>query len=133
MAITPDNPNSRRTAGPHGTYQSARSAAQAPGSATRTAAARRAEPRIRGNQVFLFDRSAYMWMAIGFAAILLGFMLMIGGKSPDPHQFLYDEIYSFRRITLAPLLILLGFAIEAYAIMKKPADAVTEADKTTEA
>lgn len=130
MAVTPDNPNPRRS-GPHGSYQPTRSAAQAPGSATRTASARRAEPRIRGNQLFLFDRSNYMWMAIGFAAILLGFILMVGGKSPDPHQFLYDEIYSFRRITLAPLLILAGFAIEAYAIMKIPAS-VVEKEKETE-
>lgn len=119
MATVPNNPNPRQQ-GPHGAYQPTRSAAQAPGSATRTPAARRAEPRIRGNQQFLFDRSNYMWMATGFACILLGFILMVGGKSPDPHQFLYDEIYSFRRITLAPLMILIGFAIEGYAIMKRP-------------
>lgn len=52
--------------------------------------------------------------------ILIGFMLMAGGKSPDPHQFNYDEIYSFRRITLAPIVVMLGFAVEVYAIMKKP-------------
>lgn len=121
MATVPNNQNSRQ-AGAHGSYQPTRSAAQAPGSATRTPAARRAQPRIRGNQLFLFDRSNYMWMLIGFGCILLGFILMVGGKSPDPNQFLYDEIYSFRRITLAPLLILIGFGIEAYAIMKKPAD-----------
>jgi hypothetical protein len=74
----------------------------------------------RGNQAFLFDRSNYMWMIGGVALILIGFMLMSGGKSPDPHQFLYDEIYSFRRITLAPIVVLLGFAVEVYAIMKKP-------------
>jgi hypothetical protein len=77
----------------------------------------------KGNQVFLFDRSNYMWMIGGVALILLGFLLLSGGKSPDPHQFLYDEIYSFRRITLAPIVILLGFAVEVYAIMKKPAEA----------
>lgn len=123
MATVPNNPNPRQT-GPHGAYTSARTGAAVPGSATRTAAARRAEPRIRGNQLFLFDRSNYLWMGIGFICIVIGFLLMIGGKSPDPHQFLYDEIYSFRRITLAPLLILIGFAIEAYAIMKLPADTV---------
>jgi hypothetical protein len=76
----------------------------------------------RGNQTFLFDKSNYMWMIGGVALILLGFVLMSGGKSTDPHQFNYEEIYSFRRITLAPLLILAGFAVEIYAIMKKPAD-----------
>jgi hypothetical protein len=79
----------------------------------------------RSNQFFLFDKSNYMWMIGGVVLILLGFLLMSGGKSPDPHQFNYDEVYSFRRITLAPILILLGFAVEVYAIMKKPAD-ITE-------
>jgi len=74
----------------------------------------------RGNQTFLFDKSNYTWMLGGLALILLGFILMSGGKSTDPHQFNYDEIYSFRRITLAPILILLGFGVEVYAIMKKP-------------
>ena len=75
----------------------------------------------KGNQVFLFDKSNYRWMGIGLACILIGLLLSAGGKSPDPHQFNYDEIYSFRRITLAPILIMIGFAIEVYAIMKKPA------------
>lgn len=75
----------------------------------------------KGNQTFLFDRSNYIWMLAGVAVVLLGFILMGGGKSPNPHEFNYDEIYSFRRITLAPIMILLGFGIEVYAIMKKPA------------
>ncbi len=69
---------------------------------------------------FLFDKENYMWMIGGVALILIGFMLMAGGKSPNPHEFHYEEIYSFRRITLAPIVILLGFAVEVYAIMKKP-------------
>ncbi len=75
----------------------------------------------RGNQTFLFDKSNYTWMIGGIVLILIGFMLMSGGKSPDPHQFNYSEIYSFRRITLVPIVILLGFGLEVYAIMKKPA------------
>jgi hypothetical protein len=73
----------------------------------------------RGNQTFLFDKRNYMWMGIGLVCILIGFALMAGGKSPDPHQFNYKEVYSFRRITLAPIVIMIGFAIEAYAIMMK--------------
>lgn len=61
-----------------------------------------------------------MWMAGGVALIFIGFLLMSGGKSANPHEFHYDEIYSFRRITLAPIIVLLGFGIEVYAIMKKP-------------
>ena len=71
---------------------------------------------------FLFDKENYMWMIGGLALIFIGFLLMSGGKSANPHEFHYDEIYSFRRITLAPIVILLGFAAEAYAIMKKPKD-----------
>lgn len=73
-----------------------------------------------GNQTFLFDKTSYMWMIGGVVLILIGFMLMAGGKSPDPHKFNYDEIYSFRRITLAPIVVMLGFAVEIYAIMRKP-------------
>lgn len=73
----------------------------------------------RGNQTFLFDKKNYTWMGIGLACIILGFILLAGGKSEDPHQFNYDEIYSFRRITLAPIVMLIGFGIEAYAIMMK--------------
>lgn len=76
----------------------------------------------RGNQTFLFDKKNYMWMGIGLACILIGFALLAGGKSPDPHQFNYNEVYSFRRITLAPIVILIGFGIEAYAIMLKRTD-----------
>jgi hypothetical protein len=71
-------------------------------------------------QTFLFDKENYMWMIGGVVLILIGFMLMSGGKSPSPNEFHYDEVYSFRRITLAPIVLLLGFAVEIYAIMKKP-------------
>ena len=76
----------------------------------------------RPEQAFLFDKENYMWMLGGVALILLGFFLMAGGKSANPHEFHYDEIYSIRRITVAPIVLLLGFAIEVYAIMKKPAE-----------
>src|SRR3954469_16318358 len=73
-----------------------------------------------GEPSFLFDKENYTWMIGGILLIFIGFMLMSGGKSADPHAFNYDEIYSFRRITLAPIIVLLGFAVEVYAIMKKP-------------
>lgn len=76
----------------------------------------------KGNQTFLFDKSNYMWMIGGVVVILIGFLLMSGGKSQDPNKFNYEEVYSTTRITIAPLLILIGFAIEIYAIMKKPAN-----------
>jgi len=85
----------------------------------------------RGNQVFLFDKGNYMWMFIGLACVLLGFILMSGGKSADPHVFNAKEVFSPMRITVAPILILIGFGIEAFAIMKKPASMKAEAIDTT--
>lgn len=71
--------------------------------------------------LFAFGRENYKWMLIGLGVIVLGFLLMIGGGSDDPNVF-NEEIFSFRRITLAPLLILAGYVIEIYAIMKRPRD-----------
>jgi len=68
----------------------------------------------------LFDKSNYMWMGIGLLVVIIGFLLMAGGKSEDPNVFLSEELYSFRRITLAPILVLAGFVIEIYAIFKRP-------------
>ena len=67
----------------------------------------------------LFGRENYRWMAIGLVAVALGLILMGGGKSKDPNVFNPKEIYSFTRITLAPILILGGFVIEIFAIFKK--------------
>lgn len=69
----------------------------------------------------LFQKDNYIMMGIGLLLILIGFALMGGGKSTDPNVFAAEELYSFRRITLAPILVLLGFAVEGYAILKKPA------------
>tara|TARA_B100000029_G_C17298811_1_gene859827 strand:- start:399 stop:665 length:267 start_codon:yes stop_codon:yes gene_type:complete len=68
---------------------------------------------------FLFDKQNYVIMIIGLFMIGLGFALMAGGKSDDPNIFIPDEVYSFRRITLAPIVVLLGFLIEIYAIFHK--------------
>ncbi len=90
----------------------------APTPAPRPAASSKASAK--PEQTFLFDKENYMWMIGGIVLILIGFFMMSGGKSPNPNEFHYDEIYSFRRITLAPIIVMLGFGIEAYAIMKKP-------------
>jgi hypothetical protein len=58
-------------------------------------------------------------MAIGLVVMAIGFFLMAGGKSTNPNVFNDNEIYSFRRITLAPILIVAGLLVEIYAIMKK--------------
>ncbi|MDX9772370.1 MAG: DUF3098 domain-containing protein [Bacteroidales bacterium] len=68
---------------------------------------------------FALGRENYKLMAIGFAIIIVGFILMAGGRSDDPKVF-SEDIFSFRRITLAPLIVLGGFIFEIYAIMKRP-------------
>lgn len=70
---------------------------------------------------FAFEWENYKWMLIGLAVIVLGFILMIGGGSDDPNVF-NPAIFNFQRLTLAPLLILAGYVIEIFAIMKRPRD-----------
>ncbi|HAN19215.1 MAG: hypothetical protein A2X13_09565 [Bacteroidetes bacterium GWC2_33_15] len=70
---------------------------------------------------FALGRENYILLTIGFAIIIFGFLLMIGGKAENPNDF-NEKIFSFRRITLAPIIVLLGFVFEIYAIMKKPKD-----------
>ncbi len=69
---------------------------------------------------FALAKENYVLLIIGFVIIVLGFILMIGGKSDDPTVFNEEEIFSFRRITLAPIVVLAGFIFEIWAIMKKP-------------
>ena len=70
---------------------------------------------------FVFGRENYKLLLIGLAFIITGFVLMVGGGSDDPNVFRYD-IFNFRRWTLAPVLILIGYVIEIYAIMKRSKD-----------
>ena len=63
-------------------------------------------------------RRNYIILAVGFAVILLGFILMAGGGSDSPDQFNY-AMFSWRRITLAPILVIAGFVTEIFGIMKR--------------
>ena len=67
---------------------------------------------------FVFGKQNYRMLLIGIGVLVVGYLLMIGGGSDDPNVFT-EEIFSFRRITLAPLLILAGFVVVLLAIMKK--------------
>ena len=71
------------------------------------------------NKTFLFERRNYIFMILGLLIITLGFILMSGGGSDDPN-FFNEGMYNFRRIRLAPTLVLIGFGIEVYAILLKP-------------
>lgn len=79
------------------------------------------EQKAKSANTELFGKENYMWMLIGAAVLALGFFLMAGGKSTDPNVFNKDDVYSTTRITIAPILIIAGFVIEIFAIMKKPA------------
>lgn len=68
---------------------------------------------------FIFEKKNYRFMFIGIGFIILGYLLMSGGGSDDPAIF-NPEIYSWRRIRLAPTLVLIGFAIQVYAILLNP-------------
>ena len=67
----------------------------------------------------LFGNRNYKFMILGLIFIAVGFILMSGGGSDDPNIF-NEEIYNFRRIRLAPMLVVTGFIIEVYAILTKP-------------
>lgn len=69
---------------------------------------------------FLFHKENYKILLIGIAVIALGFILMSGGGSDDPTIFNEKELFSFRRIRLAPTMILIGFGITIYSIFKNP-------------
>ena len=68
----------------------------------------------------LFEKDNLKWMLIGGVVMAIGFLLMAGGRSEDPNVFNQDEIYGFRRITIAPIIILAGLVIEIYAIFRSP-------------
>lgn len=70
------------------------------------------------NPLFPLEKKNYKLLAVGLAIIVIGFILMAGGGSDDPNVF-NEDVYSFRRITLAPIVVLAGFIFEIYAIMKK--------------
>lgn len=74
---------------------------------------------VKKQQLLPLTFENYKLMLIGFVIVVVGFILMAGGGSDDPNVF-NDDMFSFRRITLAPILVLGGFAFEIYAIMKKP-------------
>jgi hypothetical protein len=73
-----------------------------------------------GNSENLFGKENYTWIFAGLIVIAIGIFLMAGGSSSDPNVFDKNEVYSKTRITVAPILILLGLGIEVFAIFRKP-------------
>jgi hypothetical protein len=70
--------------------------------------------------MFAFQKENYKWLIIGLVINVLGFILMIGGGSDDPNKFDAAELFSPVRLTIAPILIIAGYIVMIYAIMKKP-------------
>lgn len=68
----------------------------------------------------LFDKENLLWMLGAAALLILGFVLMAGGRSEDPSVFNPDEVYSTRRITIAPIVILAGLVLLIVAIFRQP-------------
>ena len=69
---------------------------------------------------FVFNKSNYKLFLIGIALVILGFILMVGGGSDDPTKFDPGALFSDVRITLAPLLVIGGYVVVIFAIMKRP-------------
>lgn len=74
--------------------------------------------------MFAFQKENYKWLIIGLIINVLGFVLMIGGGSDNPTKFDANELFSPIRLTLSPILIISGYVVMIYAIMKKPKEKV---------
>jgi hypothetical protein len=78
------------------------------------------QKEIHSSRAPLFEKANMMWMLGGVVVMILGFILMSGGRSDNPNVFEPGEVYSTVRITVAPVLILAGLVIEIFAIFKHP-------------
>ncbi len=76
------------------------------------------EPRTKVAYHDILGKENLKWVGVGTAVLVIGYLLMIGGKSPDPNVYDEKALFSFVRISLAPILICLGFALQMYGIMK---------------
>ena len=71
------------------------------------------------NPNFAFSKENYIWLGIGVALLFVGYILMSGGGTDNPNEFHADQLFSARRITLAPLTVIAGYVTILYAILKK--------------
>jgi len=77
-------------------------------------------PKLQADNTPIFSKANYLLMGIGAVIIIIGMIVMAGGRSADPKVFDYNEVYSKTRITVAPILIIIGILVEVYAIFKNP-------------
>lgn len=85
---------------------------------TPTVSRKKKSAQPQADTTMIYQSENFKWMLIGLAVIALGMFLMSGGAMPSPDVWDETLIYSFRRITLAPIVILIGLGIEVYAIFK---------------
>lgn len=78
------------------------------------------ENKLEDKRKFAFDKTNYIILAVGVAVIVIGFVLMVGPNSSETHY--EPDIFSFRRIKVAPVLCLFGYLSIIYAILRKPKD-----------
>lgn len=79
---------------------------------------------------FSFNKANYRWLLIGLAVNILGFILMIGGATDDPNKFDAGALFSTVRITIAPMLIVAGYIVILYAIIKRPKASASSDDSS---
>jgi len=77
-------------------------------------------PKEQKNQIeFVFGKINHIILGVALFVLILGFFLLSGGGSENPYEFT-DEIFDFRRLRLAPVVLLIGYGLVVYAILKKP-------------
>lgn len=72
-----------------------------------------------GGRELIYGRQNFILMGIGLGLVLVGLAAMSGGAMPDPNKWEPERIYSFRRITLAPILMVAGFVTVTFGIFKR--------------
>ena len=72
------------------------------------------------NSAMALSRENFKYIIVGCVVVIVGFILMSGGGTEDPTQFNEEELFSFRRITLAPFLVMLGYGVVLFGILKRP-------------
>lgn len=77
------------------------------------------------NTVMTLTRENFKYIIIGCVVVVVGFLLMSGGGTDDPNAFNEDELFSFRRITLAPFLVMAGYGVVLFGILKRPGKSTT--------
>jgi Protein of unknown function (DUF3098) len=103
---------------PKTSAEQAKKAAPAPAQPRRTVE-KRDSIFASGSRDMIFGRENFILFGAGLGLVLLGLVLMMGGAQPDPNTWDPNTIYSSRRITLAPILIIAGFVVTGYGIFKK--------------